>query len=106
MLLNFSRSCFRTQTSLKNLHVVIPRLQPLYRKLLPLTINNPYSVTCQVSDENLGIGTDTWARLAVYEQEEDPKPFYLVVRKFYLPTIKKMLKKFPFGDSMLKDMGH
>ena len=25
----------------KNLDVVIPRLQPLYQKLLPLTINNP-----------------------------------------------------------------
>ena len=59
----------------------------------------------QVSKENLGIGTDTWACLAVYEQEEDPKPFFLAVHKFYLATIKKMLKKFPFGDSILKDLG-
>ena len=58
----------------------------------------------QVSDENLGIGTDTWACLAVYEQE-DPKPFFLAVHKFYLATIKKMLKKFSFGDSILKNLG-
>ena len=59
----------------------------------------------QVSDENLGIGTDTWACLAVYEQEEDQKQFFLAVRTFYFATIKKMLKKFPFGDSILKDLG-
>ena len=46
---------------------------------------------------------DTWACLALYEQEEDPKPFFLAVCKFYLATIKKMLKKIPFGDSILKD---
>ena len=57
----------------------------------------------QVSDENIGIGTDTWACLAVNEQEEDPKPFLLAVCKFYLATIKIILKKFPFGDSILKD---
>ncbi len=35
----------------------------------------------------------------------NPKPFYDAVCSFYLVTIKKMLKKFPFGDSILKDLG-
>ena len=35
----------------------------------------------------------------------DTQPFFLSVRKFYLATLKKMLQKFPFGDSLLKDLG-
>ena len=59
----------------------------------------------QLSNENLGIGNSTWLVLAEVETEHDTKPFYVAVRKFYLATIKKMLKKFPFGDSILKDLG-
>ena len=39
------------------------------------------------------------------EEEIDPKPFYKAVHSFYAATLKKMLKKFPFGESMLKDLG-
>ena len=51
----------------------------------------------QLSDENLGIGDNTWTALALVEQEHDKKSFFASIRKFYLPSIKKMLKKFPFG---------
>ena len=57
-----------------------------------------------VSDEHLGISNDTWAFIAELEEELDPKPFYKAVRRFYLATIQKMLKKFPFGDSFFKDL--
>ena len=53
----------------------------------------------------MGIGTETWVCVAAFEEERDPKPFFDAVRKFYLATIKKMIKKFPFGDSILKDLG-
>ena len=59
----------------------------------------------QVSDEYLGIGTDTWACIGDLEKELDPKPFFSAVRSFYLATIQKMLKKFPFGDPLFKDLG-
>ena len=60
--------------------------------------------SCQLSDENLGIGDDTWASIAVLEVVHDPKPFFTAIRTFYVATIQKMLKKFPFGDSLLKDL--
>ena len=59
----------------------------------------------QLADENLGIGTDTWARLSAMEQDGDSKPFYTPLCNFYVATLKKMLKKFPFGDSIYKDLG-
>jgi hypothetical protein len=59
----------------------------------------------QVGDESLGIGTDTWVCVAALEEERDPKPFFTAVRKFYLASIKKMIKKFPFSDTILKDLG-
>ena len=31
-------------------------------------------------------------------------PFYRAVRSFYVASLQKMLKKFPFGDSILKDL--
>lgn len=58
----------------------------------------------QVSDDHLGIGNDTWVSVAELEQEHDPKPFYSAIRHFYLATLQKMLKKFPFGDSLLKTL--
>lgn len=39
------------------------------------------------------------------EEEFDPKPYYAAVRKFYITSITKMLNKFPFGNSILKDLG-
>ena len=59
----------------------------------------------QLSDENLGIGTRTWTDLAELESEHELKRFFSSVRKFYVATITKMLQKFPFGDSLLKDLG-
>lgn len=44
----------------------------------------------QLSDENLGIGDNTWVALAEVEQEHDIKPLLTSVRKFYLSSIKKM----------------
>ena len=57
----------------------------------------------QVPDENLGID-DTWVLIAQLEEEADPKPLYSVIRQFYVATIKKMLKKSPFNDSLLKKL--
>ena len=47
----------------------------------------------QLEDENLGIGSATWACVSELEDELDPKPFFTAVRNFYIATIKKMLKK-------------
>ena len=58
----------------------------------------------QLADENLGIGQATWEHLAELQLEHDLKPFFVGVRSFYLATIKKMLQKFPFRDSLLKDL--
>ena len=59
----------------------------------------------QLTDENLGIGAATWSCLAVLESTHDLKPFFTSIRKFYCETIKKMQKKFPFDDSLMKDLG-
>ena len=59
----------------------------------------------QLSNESLGIGTNTWTYIFKLEEEEDIKPFFQSVRGFYQQSIQKMLKKFPFGDSLLKDLG-
>ncbi len=64
-----------------------------------------FDATNQLPDENLGIGDNTWVTLAVVEQEHDTKSFFASIRRFYLSSIKKMLKKFPFGDSLLNDLG-
>lgn len=53
----------------------------------------------QLDDENLGVGSDTWVSIA---DEHDTKPFFTAIRNFY---IAKMLLKFPFSDSLLKDLG-
>ena len=58
----------------------------------------------QLADENLGLGNDTWAHLSSMEELYDPRPLYRAVRSFYIASLKKMLKKFPFGDSILKDL--
>lgn len=53
----------------------------------------------------MGIADSTWLALAEIEEEHDTKPFFAAIRKVYLATIKKMLKKFPFGDTLLDDLG-
>ena len=47
----------------------------------------------------------TQAFVSELEEEFDPKPFFIVVRSFYITTSNKMLKKFPFGDTVLHGMG-
>ncbi len=59
----------------------------------------------QLADENLGLGDSTWAALSEMEEEFDTKPFYQAVLDFYVASWNKMLKKFPFGDTILKDLG-
>ena len=58
----------------------------------------------QLTDENLGIGTDTWTSVAKLEEVEDTAPFFTAVRNIYKASTEKMLVKFPFGDSLMKDM--
>ena len=55
--------------------------------------------------EDIGIGTNTWAIISTVEEEHDITPFFDAVKKFYIATLKKMIKKFPFGDTLLQDLG-
>ena len=64
-----------------------------------------FDVESQLTDENLGIGTETWITIAALEEEQDVSLLFRAVRKFYIATLKKMLKKFPFGDTLLRDLG-
>ena len=48
----------------------------------------------------MGIGSDTWIAVSAMEKEHDTKPFLDAVKKFYVISIKKMIQKFPFGDSL------
>lgn len=59
----------------------------------------------QLDDENLGVGSNTWLSIAELEEEHDTKPFFTAIRNFYVASIKKMIQKFPFGDSLMKDLG-
>ena len=59
----------------------------------------------QLTDENLCNGTATWTCFAQLESTHDIKPFFTAVRTFYVETIKKMQKKFPFDDSLMKHLG-
>ncbi len=54
---------------------------------------------------NLGLGDSIWAALSEMEEEFDTKPFYQSVWDFYVASLNKVLKKFPFGDTILKDLG-
>ena len=51
-----------------------------------------------LSNENLGIGTATWACLAEFEETHNIKPFVTAMKRFYVETIKKVQIKFPFDD--------
>ena len=57
-----------------------------------------------VSNEHLGIGDDTWASVSQLEHLHDTAPFFIAIRIFYMSSTKKMLVKFPFGDSLMKDL--
>ena len=54
--------------------------------------------------ENLSIGDETWLCISALEEEMDTKPF-LCVKAFYSATLQKFFKKFPFGDTILQDLG-
>ena len=104
-----------TQNTTCQLYNEMTRLVRLYASnlLKPESITVVGDNLCQLSfaqedqleHENLGVGDATWAYLSAMEEELDPKPFYEAVRRFYVASLKKMLKKFPFGDSILKDLG-
>ena len=58
----------------------------------------------QVTNEDLGIGTETWMSVAELESTHDTAPFFEAVRGFYVSSTKKMLNNFPFGDTLMKDL--
>ena len=58
----------------------------------------------QVSNGDLGIGDHTWASVSDLEHLHDTTPFFKAIIGFYVSSRKKMLFKFPFGDSLLKDL--
>ena len=55
--------------------------------------------------ENLSIGDETWLCISALEEEMDTKPFFLCVKAFYSATLQNFFKKFPFGDTILQDLG-
>ena len=57
-----------------------------------------------LDNEELGIGTDTWATLTVLQEEMPFTPFFVAVKQLYRRSTEKMLKKFPFGDSLFRDL--
>lgn len=58
----------------------------------------------QLGNEYLGIGTSTWACVESLEKEHSNKQFFDAVKRFYIKSIQKMIQKFPFGDSLLRDL--
>ena len=54
--------------------------------------------------KNLSIRDETWLCISALEEEMDTKPF-LCVKAFYSATLQNFLKKFPFGDTILQDLG-
>ena len=58
--------------------------------------------SCQLSDENLGIGDDTWASIGVLEVEHDSKPFFTAIRTSN-NSKGAQKEKNSYGDSLLKD---
>ena len=66
--------------------------------------------SCQLGDNELGIGTSTRMLLCEPDSADEyigttiEKRFYTSVRLFYECGVTKMLAKFPFKDSTLKDL--
>ena len=59
----------------------------------------------QLADEKLGLGDATWTYISGMEEELDPKTLNKAVRSFYVASLQRMLKIFPFGDSIFQDLG-
>lgn len=57
-----------------------------------------------VCNEDLGIGTETWVSIAELEATHDTAPLFKAEGEFYVASTKKMLNKFPFGDTLMKDL--
>ena len=56
--------------------------------------------------DNLSIGDETWLCISALEEEMNTKPFFfLCIKTFYSATLQKLFKKFPFGDTILQDLG-
>ena len=51
----------------------------------------------------MGIGDDTWASVSDLEHHVTA-PFFEAIRGFYVFSMKKILVKFTFGDSLMKDL--
>ena len=66
--------------------------------------NLNFDVANQVSNEDLGIGDDSWASVSDLKCHHDTTPFIEANRGFYVSSKRKMLVKFPFGDSLMKDL--
>ncbi len=104
-----------TENTTCELYTEICRLTRLYAASLLkpetiLSVGNNLHQLCldrqgQLDNENLGIGTETWKVLAELEEVHDMRPFFNAVREFYVTSIQKMKQKFPFHDSLLKDLG-
>ena len=101
-----------TENTTGQLYVEMSRLVRIYAANI-LTINSvgdnlkdlDFSDDNLLEKEDLGIDTNTWALISVLEEEYDTTPFFYAVRKFYIATITKMIKKFPFGDTLLQGLG-
>lgn len=62
----------------------------------------------QLPDDLIAVGMSARSYLA--EEEENipiatPSRFFLYVRKFYQAVVLKMMKKFPFKDTIIQDLG-
>ena len=57
-----------------------------------------------LDNERIGIGTHTWETLTIMQEELSLTPFFSAAKQFYRRSTEKMLKKFPFGDTLLRDM--
>jgi len=50
------------------------------------------------------VGIHTWVVVSAVEQEQNIKPFFDAVKQIFIKSIEKMMKKFLFGDSLLRDL--
>ena len=57
-----------------------------------------------LAKDKIGIGTKTWLCVAELEETVTTTPFFQAVKDFYVASTRKILKQFPFGDTLLKDL--
>ena len=103
-----------TENTTSHLYTEISRLVRLYasnflsvsavRAVGDNLQNLDFSEANFVPRDELGIGTNTWLNIAQIEEQHDISPFLESIKNFYIASTKKMLKKFPFGDSLMKDL--